>query len=54
MNRCIDANNIHPVVDEKIFNMENALEAFEYQWQQKNFGKVVIQLQGPVLGEKEG
>jgi NADPH:quinone reductase-like Zn-dependent oxidoreductase len=54
MNRCIDANNIHPVVDEKVFTMDNALEAFEYQWQQKNFGKVVIQLKGPVLGEKEG
>ncbi|KAJ9608694.1 hypothetical protein H2200_006465 [Cladophialophora chaetospira] len=54
MNRAIDANNIHPVVDEKIFNLENALEGFEYQWQQKNFGKVVIQLEGPVLGEKEG
>jgi len=44
MNRAIEANNIHPVVDEKIFNLENALDAFEYQWQQKNFGKVVIQL----------
>ncbi|EXJ64717.1 alcohol dehydrogenase [Cladophialophora yegresii CBS 114405] len=54
MNRAIDANNIHPVVDEKIFSLDNALDAFEYQWQQKNFGKVVIQLAGPVLGEKEG
>jgi NADPH:quinone reductase-like Zn-dependent oxidoreductase len=54
MNRAIDANNIHPVVDEKIFNLENALDAYEYQWQQKNFGKVVIQLAGPVLGQKEG
>ena len=53
MNRAIDANNIHPVVDEKTFSMENALEAYEYQWQQKNFGKVVIQLAGPVRGEKE-
>jgi len=54
MNRAIDANNIHPVVDEKIFSLENALDAYNYQWQQKNFGKVVIQLAGPVLGEKEG
>ncbi len=44
MNRAIEANNIHPVVDEKIFNLENALDALEYQWQQKNFGKVVIKL----------
>jgi NADPH:quinone reductase-like Zn-dependent oxidoreductase len=54
MNRAIDANNIHPVVDEKVFSLENALDAYDYQWQQKNFGKVVIQLAGPVLGEKEG
>ncbi|OAG40802.1 hypothetical protein AYO21_04879 [Fonsecaea monophora] len=44
MNRCIDANNIHPVVDEKMFSFKDAHEAYEYQWQQKNFGKVVIQL----------
>jgi NADPH:quinone reductase-like Zn-dependent oxidoreductase len=44
MNRSIEANNIHPVVDGKIFTMENALDAYKYQWQQKNFGKVVIQV----------
>ncbi len=44
MNRAIDANNIHPIVDEKRFGLEDALDAYEYQWQQNNFGKVVIQL----------
>jgi len=44
MNRAIDANNIHPIVDEKTFGFENALDAYEYQWKQENFGKVVIQL----------
>jgi NADPH:quinone reductase-like Zn-dependent oxidoreductase len=44
MNRAIDANNIHPVVDEKRFDFDNAVEAYEYLWAQKNFGKVVIQL----------
>ncbi|KAK6382015.1 hypothetical protein LTS17_003900 [Exophiala oligosperma] len=46
MNRAIEANNIRPLVDEKTFSFENALEAYEYQWQQKQFGKVVIQLPG--------
>ncbi|KIW15557.1 hypothetical protein PV08_05605 [Exophiala spinifera] len=46
MNRAIEANNIHPIVDPKTFSFENALDAYEYQWQQKHFGKVVIQLPG--------
>lgn len=44
MSRAIEANNIHPIVDEKVFRFEDALQAYEYQWQQKNFGKVVVQL----------
>lgn len=44
MNRAIDANNIHPIVDEKRFGFDDAIEAYKYQWAQKNFGKVVIQL----------
>ena len=44
MNACIDANNIHPVVDKKTFKFEDAKEAFQYQWDQKHVGNVVIQL----------
>ncbi|OAG39276.1 hypothetical protein AYO21_06480 [Fonsecaea monophora] len=44
MNRAIEANAIDIVVDEKIFNFEDAKEAYKYQWDQKNFGKVVIKL----------
>ncbi|KAK5102588.1 hypothetical protein LTR70_000446 [Exophiala xenobiotica] len=43
MNRAIDAGNIHPVVD-KTFDFEQAQEAYQYQWDQKHVGKVVIQL----------
>ncbi|KAK5951751.1 hypothetical protein OHC33_007043 [Knufia fluminis] len=43
MNRAIDAGNIHPVVD-KTFEFEQAKEAYQYQWDQKHVGKVVIQL----------
>ncbi|PGH03643.1 hypothetical protein AJ80_08664 [Polytolypa hystricis UAMH7299] len=43
MNRAIEVNDIHPVVDEgKKFKFEHAKEAYEYQWDQKHFGKVVI------------
>ena len=31
MNRCIDANNIHPVVDKTTFKFEDAKEAYKYQ-----------------------
>jgi len=43
MNAAIDANNIHPVVD-KTFPFEQAKEAYQYQWDQKHVGKVVIHL----------
>ncbi|KAK5072020.1 hypothetical protein LTS08_000881 [Lithohypha guttulata] len=43
MNRAIDAANIHPVVD-KTFEFEKAQEAYQYQWDQRHIGKVVIQL----------
>ncbi|KAJ4176429.1 hypothetical protein NW755_014420 [Fusarium falciforme] len=33
-------NHIYP----KVFLFEEAKEAYEYQWQRKNFGKVVVQL----------
>lgn len=43
MNRAIEAHNIHPVVDSKAFGFDNVKDAYQYQWDQKNFGKVVIQ-----------
>ena len=43
MNRAIDVNNIRPVVD-KTFKFEEAQDAYQYQWDQKHIGKVVIQL----------
>ncbi|KAL2407386.1 Zinc-type alcohol dehydrogenase-like protein [Exophiala dermatitidis] len=43
MNRAIEANDIHPVVDSNTFKFENALDAYQYQWDQKHFGKVVIE-----------
>ncbi|WYZ36489.1 hypothetical protein EsH8_XV_000042 [Colletotrichum jinshuiense] len=44
MNRSIDANGIKPVVDDKIFGFEEVREAYQYQWEQKHFGKVVIKI----------
>lgn len=42
MNRAIDANNIHPIVD-KIFTFDQVKEAYQYLLDQKHIGKVVIQ-----------
>ncbi|KAL4901281.1 hypothetical protein BDW74DRAFT_160145 [Aspergillus multicolor] len=44
MVRAIDANGIHPVVDAKQFAFEEATAAFQYHWDQKNWGKVVIRV----------
>jgi NADPH:quinone reductase-like Zn-dependent oxidoreductase len=46
MNRVIEANNIHPVID-KTFMFEHALEAFEYLDKGRHFGKVVITVSPP-------
>ena len=44
MNEAIDANGIKPVVDEKIFNLEELKEAYQYMWDQKHFGKLAIKI----------
>ena len=46
MNEAIDANGIKPVVDEKIFNLEELKEAYQYMWDQKHFGKLAIRIDG--------
>ncbi|KAF2188126.1 alcohol dehydrogenase [Zopfia rhizophila CBS 207.26] len=44
MNRAIEANDIHPIVDEKVFDLAHAREAYEYMWDQKHFGKLCIKV----------
>ncbi|KAF2473881.1 alcohol dehydrogenase [Lindgomyces ingoldianus] len=44
MNRAIEANDIHPIVDEKVFDLVHAKEAYEYMWDQKHFGKLCIKV----------
>ncbi|KAJ5757932.1 uncharacterized protein N7511_006626 [Penicillium nucicola] len=44
MVRAIEANDIHPVVDDKIFSLSQAREAYEYMWAQKHFGKLTIKI----------
>ncbi|KAI9667508.1 MAG: hypothetical protein M1821_000324 [Bathelium mastoideum] len=44
MNRAVEANNIHPVIDSKLFKLEEAKEAYKYQYGQGHFGKVGIQI----------
>ncbi|KAI3325735.1 zinc-binding oxidoreductase [Xylariaceae sp. AK1471] len=40
----IEANDIHPVVDDMMFNLDEAKQAYEYQWSKKHIGKVVINI----------
>ncbi|KPI38856.1 Zinc-type alcohol dehydrogenase-like protein [Cyphellophora attinorum] len=44
MVRAIEASDIHPVVDKKVFPFEKAVDAYQYQWDQKHVGKVVIEV----------
>ncbi|ROW07220.1 hypothetical protein VMCG_03814 [Cytospora schulzeri] len=41
----IEANDIHPVVDDKVFTLEQAKEAYQYMWDKKHFGKVAIKIE---------
>ncbi|KJZ74951.1 hypothetical protein HIM_05682 [Hirsutella minnesotensis 3608] len=46
MCRAIDANpdKLRPVVDKKTFKLEEAREAYDYQWSGQHFGKVCIEI----------
>lgn len=43
MIRAIDANNMRPVID-KVFPLENIVEAFRYQETNKHFGKICLEM----------
>ncbi|KAM0261869.1 hypothetical protein ACHAQJ_002072 [Trichoderma viride] len=45
MNRAIDSAKIHPVVDFNLFSLDDLKKAYQYQWDRKNFGKVVIKIE---------
>ena len=47
MNEAIDVNNIKPVVDEKVFGLEEVKEAYQYMFDQKHFGKLTIKISDP-------
>ncbi|KAK3346382.1 hypothetical protein B0T25DRAFT_278173 [Lasiosphaeria hispida] len=38
----IEANDIKPVIDQKVFTLETAKEAYKYMWKKAHFGKVGI------------
>lgn len=40
----IEANDLHPVVDEKVFELKDLKEAYEYMWDQKHFGKLTVKV----------
>lgn len=44
MVRAIEANDIHPVLDEKVFTLDQTREAYEYMLAQKHFGKLAIKI----------
>jgi NADPH:quinone reductase-like Zn-dependent oxidoreductase len=43
MIKAIDANGMRPIVD-KVFPLENIVEAFQYQETNKHFGKICLEM----------
>lgn len=43
MNRAIEAKALKPVVDEKVFKLDQLKEAYQYLSEQKHVGKVVVE-----------
>lgn len=44
MTRAIEANDIHPVLDSTVFPLQQLQAAFQHQYEQKHFGKVVVSI----------
>jgi len=44
MNRAVEANNIKPIIDDKVWKLDQAKDAYQYMWDQKHFAKVCIQI----------
>lgn len=44
MNDFMAANKIKPILDQNVFSLGQAKEAYEFLWSQKQWGKVVIKL----------
>lgn len=40
----IEANDLHPVVDDKVFELKDLKDAYDYMWDQKHFGKLTIKV----------
>ncbi|KAL2815606.1 zinc-containing alcohol dehydrogenase [Aspergillus cavernicola] len=45
MVKAVEASDIHPVVDERVFGLEGVREAYEYMWAQKHFGKLTVKIE---------
>ncbi|KIW15141.1 hypothetical protein PV08_05186 [Exophiala spinifera] len=44
MNDFMTAHNIRPVIDDQVFSLEEAKSAYEFLWNQKQWGKVVVRM----------
>jgi NADPH:quinone reductase-like Zn-dependent oxidoreductase len=42
--RAIEASNIHPVINKKVFALEELKDAYQYQWDQKHQGKIIVRI----------
>ncbi|KAI1504023.1 putative zinc-containing alcohol dehydrogenase [Biscogniauxia marginata] len=41
----VEANDIHPVLDSKVFSLDQVRDAYEYMWAKSHFGKIAIKIE---------
>ena len=41
----VEANDIHPVLDQTQFSLDKARDAYEHMWKQAHFGKIAINIE---------
>lgn len=45
MVKCVESNNIKPILDPKVFTLDQAKEGYQYMWDKKHFGKIAIKIE---------
>jgi NADPH:quinone reductase-like Zn-dependent oxidoreductase len=45
MIRAVETNGIEPVMDKRVFGLDDVKEAYQYLWDRENFGKVSISIE---------
>ena len=45
MNRAIEANDIHPIIGERVYGLDELKQSYQDLWDQKVFGKLCVKIE---------